>query len=71
MTCYLNLIRGAHRTRSFSRTPRDGENPRGDVAVRFWKDLKEGVEQEDGIVVEVHDKVDIEWPSVMIMVKRA
>ncbi|KAG2351695.1 hypothetical protein BDR07DRAFT_1442451, partial [Suillus spraguei] len=51
--------------------PTDGENPRGDVAVRFWKDLKEGVEQEDGIVVEVHDKVDIEWPSVMIMVKRA
>ncbi|KAG2360583.1 hypothetical protein BDR07DRAFT_1412046 [Suillus spraguei] len=50
--------------------PADGENPREDVAVRFWKDLKEGVELDDGRAVEGHDEVDIEWRLVMTMVKR-
>ncbi|KAG2151614.1 S-adenosyl-L-methionine-dependent methyltransferase [Suillus bovinus] len=51
--------------------PTDGENPHGDVAVRFWKDLKDRVEQEDGRVVEGHDEVDIEWPLAVVMAKRA
>ncbi|KAG1894320.1 S-adenosyl-L-methionine-dependent methyltransferase [Suillus fuscotomentosus] len=51
--------------------PTDGENPRGDVAVRFWKDLKEGAEREDGRTVEGHDEVDIEWPMAVVMATRA
>ncbi|KAG2104989.1 hypothetical protein BD769DRAFT_1393366 [Suillus cothurnatus] len=53
------------------RNPTNAENPpRGDIAVRFWKDLKEGAEREDGRAVEGHDEVDIEWPLALIMVKR-
>ncbi|KAG1853334.1 S-adenosyl-L-methionine-dependent methyltransferase [Suillus tomentosus] len=51
--------------------PTDGENPLGDVAVRFWKDLKEGAEREDGRAVEGHDEVDIEWPLAVVMATRA
>ncbi|KAG2346401.1 hypothetical protein BDR05DRAFT_997390 [Suillus weaverae] len=65
---YLNTWSSLHTFRQHN--PTDGENPRGDVAVRFWKDLKEGVEREDGRAVEGHDEVDIEWPLAMIMVKR-
>jgi hypothetical protein len=49
----------------------DAENPRGDIAVRFWKDLMEGAGREDGRAVEGQDEVDIEWPLALIMVKRA
>lgn len=53
------------------RNPADAQNPRGDVALRFWKDLMEGVEREVGRPVEGHDEIDVEWPVAMIMVKRA
>ncbi|KAG2346405.1 hypothetical protein BDR05DRAFT_782459 [Suillus weaverae] len=66
---YLNTWSVLHTFRQHN--PTDWENPRGDVAVRFCKDLKEGVEREDGRAVEGHDEVDIEWPLAMIMVKRA
>jgi hypothetical protein len=55
-----------HRFRQ--RNPTDAENPRGDIAVGFWKDLKEGAEREDGRTVEGHDEVDIEWPLALMMV---
>ncbi|KAG1796066.1 S-adenosyl-L-methionine-dependent methyltransferase [Suillus plorans] len=66
---YLNTWSSLHTFRQHN--PTDAENPRGDVAMRFWKDLKEGAEREDGRAVEGHDEVDIEWPVAMIMVKRA
>lgn len=66
---YLNTWSALHTFRQHN--PADAENPRGDVAVRFWKDLKEGVEREVGRPVEGHDEVDIEWPLAMIMVKKA
>ncbi|KAG1779973.1 hypothetical protein EV702DRAFT_1194727 [Suillus placidus] len=66
---YLNTWSVLHTFRQHN--PTDWETPRGDVAVRFCKDLKEGVEREDGRAVEGHDEVDIEWPLAMIMVKRA
>ncbi|KAG2360618.1 S-adenosyl-L-methionine-dependent methyltransferase [Suillus spraguei] len=50
--------------------PTDAENPRGDVAVRFWKDLMEDIKQEDGRAMEGHDEVDIEWPLAIILAKR-
>ncbi|KAG1817456.1 S-adenosyl-L-methionine-dependent methyltransferase [Suillus variegatus] len=65
---YLNTWSSLHTFRQHN--PTDGETPRGDVAMRFWKDLKEGAEREDGRPVEGHDEVDIEWPLAMIMVKR-
>ncbi|KAG2100440.1 S-adenosyl-L-methionine-dependent methyltransferase [Suillus discolor] len=64
----LNTGSSLHTFRQHNHT--DGENPRGDVAMRFWKDLKEGAEREDGRPVEGHDEVDVEWPLAMIMVKR-
>ncbi|KAG2122202.1 hypothetical protein BD769DRAFT_1746830 [Suillus cothurnatus] len=54
------------------RNPTNAENPpRGDIAVQFWKDLKEGAEREDGRAVEGHDEVDIECSLALMMVKRA
>ncbi|KAG2072128.1 hypothetical protein BDR04DRAFT_1117177 [Suillus decipiens] len=50
------IISGVFREYS-PQNPTDGENPRGDVAVRFWKDLKESVEQEDGRAVEGRDEM--------------
>jgi hypothetical protein len=38
--------------------PTDAENLRVGIAVRFWKDLKEGAEWEDGRAAEGHDEVD-------------
>jgi hypothetical protein len=66
---YLNTWSSLHTFRQ--RNPMDAENPRGDIAVRFWKDLMEGAGREDGRAVEGHDEVDIEWPLALIMVKRA
>ncbi|KAG2072150.1 S-adenosyl-L-methionine-dependent methyltransferase [Suillus decipiens] len=66
---YLNTWSALHTFRQHN--PTDVENPRGDVAVRFWKDLMEGIEQEDGRAVEGHDEVDIEWPLAIILAKRA
>ncbi|KAG1899976.1 S-adenosyl-L-methionine-dependent methyltransferase [Suillus fuscotomentosus] len=66
---YLNTWSALHTFRQHN--PSDGENPHGDVAVRFWKDLKEGAEREDGRAVEGHDEVDIEWPVAVVMAKRA
>ncbi|KAG2160194.1 S-adenosyl-L-methionine-dependent methyltransferase [Suillus bovinus] len=66
---YFNTWSALHTFRQHN--PTDGENPHGDVAVRFWKDLKDRVEQEDGRVVEGHDEVDIEWPLAVVMAKRA
>ncbi|KAG2047233.1 hypothetical protein BDR06DRAFT_985275 [Suillus hirtellus] len=65
---YLNTWSSLHTFRQHN--PTDGENPRGGVAMRFWKNLKEGAKREDGRPVEGHDEVDIEWPLAMIMVKR-
>ena len=66
---YLNTWSALHTFRQ--RNPADAENSRGDIAVRFWNDLKEGVGREVGRRVEGHDEVDVEWPLAMIMVKRA
>ncbi|KAG2100239.1 hypothetical protein BD769DRAFT_1510014 [Suillus cothurnatus] len=66
---YLNTWSLLHTFRQ--RNPTDAEIPRGDIAVGFWKDLKEGAEREDGRTVEGHDGVDIEWPLALMMVKRA
>ncbi|PFH46909.1 hypothetical protein AMATHDRAFT_68792 [Amanita thiersii Skay4041] len=41
----------------------------GDIGVRFWKDLREGVKQ-DGGKTGLLDKIGIEWPVAMILVRR-
>ncbi|KAG2100251.1 hypothetical protein BD769DRAFT_1510186 [Suillus cothurnatus] len=66
---YLNTWSPLHTFHQLN--PTDAEIPRGDIAVGFWKDLKEGAEREDGRTVEGHDEVDIEWPLALMMVKRA
>jgi hypothetical protein len=66
---YFNTWSSLHTFRQ--RNPADAQNPRGDIAVRFWKDLKEGVGREVGRPVEGHDEIDIEFPMAMIMVKKA
>ncbi|TFK65915.1 hypothetical protein BDN72DRAFT_844961 [Pluteus cervinus] len=49
---------------------------RGDIAVRFWKDLREGVkevarEDKPGYGIGLLDYVDIEWPVVLLLARRA
>lgn len=41
----------------------------GDIAVRFWKDLRQGVLNAGG-KSGVLDEVDVEWPVAMILVRR-
>ncbi|KAF8327641.1 S-adenosyl-L-methionine-dependent methyltransferase, partial [Amanita rubescens] len=41
----------------------------GDIAIRFWKDLRQGVSnagRKSGLL----DEVDVEWPVAMILVRR-
>jgi hypothetical protein len=52
------------------RFPEDLAHDDGNIAVRFWNELKEGVRQEGGDV-ENYDEIDVEWPVAMILVKRA
>lgn len=50
----------------------------GDIAIRFWKNLRQNVQKEigeakDGEVdsgVGVFDKVTVEWPVAMLLVRR-
>ncbi|TEB30853.1 S-adenosyl-L-methionine-dependent methyltransferase, partial [Coprinellus micaceus] len=42
----------------------------GDVAVRFWKDLREGVAKEISGGVGLFDRVTVEWPVAMLLVRR-
>jgi hypothetical protein len=48
------------------RYPEDLKRPEGDIAVRLWKSLKNGVGAKDD-----HDSVDIEWPLALMLVRRA
>ncbi|TFK36215.1 S-adenosyl-L-methionine-dependent methyltransferase [Crucibulum laeve] len=41
----------------------------GDIAIRFWKDLREKA-QEDGARVGVEDTVNVEWPVALILARR-
>ncbi|KAK2467135.1 hypothetical protein APHAL10511_000684 [Amanita phalloides] len=41
----------------------------GDIAVRFWKDLREGASNTGG-ASGVLDKVEVEWPVAMLLVRR-
>ncbi|KAG2364203.1 hypothetical protein BDR07DRAFT_1471004 [Suillus spraguei] len=57
MLSYLNSWNSLHTFRQHK--PMDGENSRGDVTERSWKDLKDGVELENVRAVEGRDEVDI------------
>lgn len=53
------------------RNPEDRERPEGDIAMRFWKDLMNGVAAQEGVAVQPEEEVEVEWPLALIMVKRA
>jgi len=42
----------------------------GDIAVRFWKDLREGVRSRGG-QFGVDEPVVVEWPIALLLAKRA
>lgn len=42
----------------------------GDVAMRFWKDLREGVAKEVEGGVGLFDRVTVEWPVAMLLVRK-
>ncbi|KAI0075590.1 S-adenosyl-L-methionine-dependent methyltransferase [Panus rudis PR-1116 ss-1] len=50
--------------------PEDLKNPEGDIAVRFWKSLRQHVATQGGKADET-DEIDIEWPVAVILAKRA
>lgn len=55
--------------------PEDLDNPRGDIAVRFWNNLKRVVAEEDekrdSEVPGNEEEIDVEWPLALILAKRA
>jgi hypothetical protein len=51
------------------RYPEDLTHPEGDIAVRFWKSLKDGVDKDKK--TKDNDLVEIEWPLALILVKKA
>jgi hypothetical protein len=51
------------------RYPEDLKKPEGDIAVRFWKSLKDSVEREGKAADKSH--VEVEWPVALLLVKRA
>ncbi|KAI0826705.1 S-adenosyl-L-methionine-dependent methyltransferase [Trametes gibbosa] len=52
--------------------PEDLQRPDGDIAVRFWQDLKAEVARAEGKEVpQDADPIDIEWPLAMILAKKA
>jgi SAM-dependent methyltransferase len=51
------------------RYPEDLTHPEGDIAVRFWKSLKDGVDKDEK--PKDNDLVEIEWPLALILVKKA
>lgn len=46
------------------RHPDDLKRPEGDIAVRFWKSLKDRARAKD------HYAVEIEWPLALMLVQR-
>ena len=52
--------------------PEDLQRAEGDIAVRFWRRLKEEVGRvEKTEVPKDEDTVDIEWPLALILARRA
>ena len=47
--------------------PEDIKNPEGDIAKRFLKRLKEGIESEGGN----SEEIVVEWPMTVILAKRS
>jgi hypothetical protein len=41
----------------------------GDIAVRFWKDLREGVKNEGG-AYGVDEAVSVEWPIALLLARK-
>jgi len=48
------------------RNPEDANHPDGDVALRFWRTLRERVRDEGSS----EEFVDVEWPLALVMVSR-
>ena len=43
----------------------------GDIAIRFWKDLRQGVlESNPSAPVGADDKVQVDWPLALILTRR-
>ena len=54
-----------------SRYPTDKENPEGDIARRFWKQLKTHTAEQDGTeVAKDTDEIDVEWPMALLLARR-
>ncbi|KAI0049343.1 hypothetical protein FA95DRAFT_1556996 [Auriscalpium vulgare] len=64
LLAYLNTASSLHTFRE--RNPEDAKNPEGDLAVRFWKKLREETKAQPGS----EEAVDVEWPLTLMMVKR-
>lgn len=53
------------------KNPEDFDNPKGDIAVRFWNSLKEVVSEQDGKQdVGNDEEIELEWPLALILARR-
>ncbi|KAF8154457.1 S-adenosyl-L-methionine-dependent methyltransferase [Crassisporium funariophilum] len=49
----------------------DSQDSGGDIAVRFWRDLRVGaLEQTPGTQVRLEDKVVVEWPVALLLTRK-
>lgn len=54
-----------------ARYPADKENPEGDIARRFWSQLKaHTAKQNSSEIVKDTDEIDVEWPMVLLLARR-
>ncbi|KAJ2956659.1 hypothetical protein NUW54_g14651 [Trametes sanguinea] len=53
--------------------PEDLQREDGDIAVRFWRKLKEEVARSEGkeTVPNDEDTIDIEWPLALLLARKA
>lgn len=53
------------------RYPEDLQHPDGDIAVRFWNQLKAEVADKDNCDIPKNtDEIDVEWPLALILARR-
>lgn len=80
MLSYLRTFSALHAFHE--QFPEDKVDPRGDIAVRFWEQLRAQVAEDkralgktgradDGDMEGVDEEIEIEWPMAVVLAQRA
>ncbi len=67
----LGYLRTASSLHTFhERYPEDLKRTDGDISERFWKALMKSAGEVDGKEYQAQDKVMIDWPVALLLVKK-